>query len=55
MNDPDNISESLETIFGVKIVNSLMRIWDPGLKKFESGIPDKHPRSATLVACQRDF
>jgi hypothetical protein len=48
MNNPDHISESLETIFGVKILNSLMRIRapgdgkksDPGWKKF--GIRDKH-------------
>jgi hypothetical protein len=45
MNNPDHISESLETIFGLKYLNSLMRIRDPGWKKFGSGIkiPDlKH-------------
>jgi hypothetical protein len=26
-----------------------VRIWDPGWKKFRSGIRDKHPGSATLV------
>ncbi len=52
---------SLETIFlvfyGIKYLNSLMRIqdpgWtvrirDPGWKKVGSGIRDKHPGSATL-------
>jgi hypothetical protein len=29
-NDPDHISESLETIFGLKYLNSLMRIRDLG-------------------------
>jgi hypothetical protein len=41
MNNPDHISESLETIsLGLKIpyLNSLMRIRDPGWKKFGSGI-----------------
>jgi hypothetical protein len=45
MNNPDHISESLETIFGLKYLNSLMRIRDPrwknsnpGWKKFGSGI-----------------
>ncbi len=36
--NPDHISESLETIFWVKILlNSLMRIRDPGWKKFGRG------------------
>jgi hypothetical protein len=26
-----------------------MRIWDPGWKKFGSGIRDKHPGFATLI------
>jgi hypothetical protein len=39
---------------GLKYLNSLMRIRDPGWKKFESGmgkirIRDKNPRSATLI------
>jgi hypothetical protein len=38
MNVPDHISESLETIFGLKYFNCLMRIGDPGWKKFGSGI-----------------
>jgi hypothetical protein len=51
MNNPDHISESLETIFWVKIF--LMRFKDgknsdPGRKKFGSGIRDKHPGSSTL-------
>ena len=55
MNNPDHISESLETIFGFKYLNSLMRIPDPGPGWKESGsgmektrIRDKHPGSATL-------
>jgi hypothetical protein len=32
MNNPDHISESLATIFGLKYLNSLMRIRDPGWK-----------------------
>jgi hypothetical protein len=41
MNNPDYISESLETIFWFKILK-LMRIQDPGWEKFGSGknIPD---------------
>jgi hypothetical protein len=30
INNPDHISESLETIFGFKYFNSLMRIRDQG-------------------------
>jgi hypothetical protein len=60
MNNPNDISESLKTIFGLKYLNSLMRIRhsgsgmekiqirDPGWKKFGSGIRDKHPGSTTL-------
>jgi hypothetical protein len=47
MNSPDHISESLETIFGLKYFKSLMRIRDgknsdPGWEKFrtEINIPD---------------
>jgi hypothetical protein len=50
MNIPDNISESLETIFGVKILNFfdvdgdpvIFLTLDPGWKKFgsEINIPD---------------
>jgi hypothetical protein len=47
MNNPDHISESLETIFpGLKYLISFMRIRDPGWKKFGSGI--NTPGSATL-------
>jgi hypothetical protein len=54
MNNPDHNYESVETIFWVKILNSLMRIWDPGWEKFGSGmenirIRDKHPGSATTL------
>jgi hypothetical protein len=47
MNKPDYISESLETIFWVKILEFFDA--DPGCKKFGSGIRDKHPGSATLL------
>jgi hypothetical protein len=33
---------------GLKYLNSLMRIRDPGWKKVGSGIRAKHPGSATL-------
>jgi hypothetical protein len=36
MNNPDHISERLETIFWVKILKILLRIRDPGWKKFGS-------------------
>ncbi len=58
MNNPDNIFYSLETIFlfflGLKYLNSLMRIRDPGWRQFGSGIRDgkkSHPGSgsATLL------
>jgi hypothetical protein len=42
MNNPDHISESLETFFGLKYLNSLMRIRDGKIR-----IQD--PGSATLV------
>ncbi len=35
---------------GLKYLNSLMRIRDPGWKSVGSGIRDKHPGSATLKA-----
>ncbi len=47
MNNPDHISSYLETIFWVKMLKFYDA--DPGWKKFGSGIPDKHLRSATLV------
>jgi hypothetical protein len=44
INNLDHISESLEQFFGLKYLNSLMRIRDPGWKKLTSGIniPDPH-------------
>jgi hypothetical protein len=55
MNNPDLISESLETVFSwVKYFNSLMRIRDPGWKKFGSGIRDKYPGSAILTVAIHD-
>jgi hypothetical protein len=54
MNNPDHIYELRNNFFGLKYLNSLMRIRDgkiriryPGWKKF--GSRDKHPGSATLV------
>jgi hypothetical protein len=57
MTIPDHISQSLETIFWVKILKFFdadlgiffdpgSGIRDPGWKNFGSGIRDKHPRSA---------
>jgi hypothetical protein len=44
MNNPVNIFYSLETIFllflGLKYLNSLMRIRDPGWRQFGSGVRD---------------
>jgi hypothetical protein len=47
MNNPDQTSESLKTIFRVKILEIFGA--DPRWKKFGSEIRDKHPGSATLV------
>jgi hypothetical protein len=60
MNNPDHISESLETFFRVKILTFIDAIREPGWKKFGSEIgtgsgmekiriQDKHPGSATLL------
>ena len=56
MNNPDHISEGLETTFGLKYLKSLIRwcgfgIRDPGYTKFGYGIRDGkvHPGSATLL------
>jgi hypothetical protein len=56
INNSDHISESIETIFGLKYLNSLVRIQEPRWKKFGSEIRDekirirdKHPASATLT------
>jgi hypothetical protein len=47
---PDHISESLETIFlGLKYFNSLMRIRDPGWKKFGSGMKKVRIRAAIII------
>jgi hypothetical protein len=43
MNNPDHISESLETFFELKYLNSSMRIRDPGWKKFGAGIKVPDP------------
>ena len=47
MDNPDHISESLETIFGLKILKFFDA--DPGWKKVECGIRDEHLGSATLT------
>jgi hypothetical protein len=49
MNNPNHISENLETIFWIKYLNSLMRIRDLGWEKFGSGIREKHPGYAKLL------
>jgi hypothetical protein len=46
MNNPDHISESLETIFWVKILKFFDA--DPGSGMEKTWIRDKHPGSATL-------
>jgi hypothetical protein len=56
MNIPDHFSESLVTVFWVKIFKffdadpGIRDLLDPGsgMKKFGSGIRYKHPGSATL-------
>jgi hypothetical protein len=40
MNNPNNIFESLETNSWLKYSNYLMRIQDPGWKKFRSGMEE---------------
>ncbi len=54
----DHVSESLETIFGLKYLNSLLRCGSgifltldlgSGMKNFGSGIQDKQPGFATLL------
>jgi hypothetical protein len=54
MNNPDHISESLETVFWVKILIFLDEDPRSGMEKFGSGmekilIRDKHPRFATML------
>ncbi len=50
MNNPDHISETLESVFWVK---KIFEFFDAdsgsGMEKFGSGIRDKHPGSATLT------
>jgi hypothetical protein len=48
MNNPDNISESQETIFMVKLVKFFDADPGSGMEKFGSWILDKHPGSTTL-------
>jgi hypothetical protein len=58
MNNPDHITESLETIFWVKILKFFdadpgsgmekVRIWDGKNKNLDPVFRDKHPGSATL-------
>jgi hypothetical protein len=65
MNNPDHISESLETVFGLIYLNSLMgirdgksRIRDPGWKKFESriNIPDpQHGKNCLKLRFDKNF
>jgi hypothetical protein len=47
MNNPDHISQSLETIFFIKILKFFNA--DPGSGMEKSRIRDKHPGSATLI------
>jgi hypothetical protein len=61
MNNLDHIFNSLETIFllllGLKYLNSLMRIRDPGWRQFGSGIRDgkkSDPRSGMEKSRIRD-
>jgi hypothetical protein len=44
MNNPNHISESLETVFGAKILCSLMRIWDGKNSDPGSGINIPDPQ-----------
>jgi hypothetical protein len=53
MNNPDHISESLETIFCVKILKFFEADPGSGMEKFGSGIQDKQPGSATLQGYKR--
>ncbi len=43
MNNPDHISESLETIFLIKILKFFDADPRSGMEKVGSGIRDKHP------------
>jgi hypothetical protein len=51
MNNPDHISENLETIFWVKVIKFFDADPESGMEKFGSGITDgknSDPGSATL-------
>jgi hypothetical protein len=56
MNNPDHISESLETVFWVTILkffdadpgSEMKKNSDMGCRMEKTRIRDKHPRSATL-------
>jgi hypothetical protein len=50
MNNPNHTSESLETIFWVKILKFFHADSGSGTEKVGSGIQDKQPGSATLPA-----
>jgi hypothetical protein len=47
MNNPDHISESLEKIFGVKVLKFFDADPESGTEKIRIRIRDKHPGSAT--------
>jgi hypothetical protein len=50
MNIPDTFPRALETIFlGLKYLNSLMRIRDPGWKKLGSGMEKQKVRSGIRI------
>jgi hypothetical protein len=49
--NPDHISESLETIFWVKIIKYFE---DPGSGMGKTRIRDKYPGFATLVTTRKD-
>jgi hypothetical protein len=66
MKNPDDISESLETIFWVKILKFFdanpgsrmgkIRIRDPGWKKFGSGINIPDPQHSLIIShCSLEF
>jgi hypothetical protein len=60
MNNPDHISESLEQFFGVKILkffdaDPIWKKFGSGMEKFESGVRNKHPGSATLDFMKADL
>jgi hypothetical protein len=60
MTNPDHISQSLQTIFLVKILKFFDVDSESGMEKFGSGmekirIRDKHPGSATLCPTLESF